>query len=586
VKFDGNYYIDGGDSCGFDIEDRFTVSAWVLDGEGPIFTRMEDKEEGKGYALGIKSGHVQVHLTSVWATDAVRIESEETLAPGKWHHVALTYSGSRMAEGAKLYIDGALARVKVQQDNLYRPFRNAGKAVKDPLRIGGGWGAQKRFRGLLDQVRAYNRVLPSAEVSALALDESIQAAALKKPGERSEIEKYVLRRSYLESAAPTEWKAEWLSKLDLERQREELIRSFPTVMVMAERPTLKDTFILVRGAYNVHGDKVEPGVPAVLPPLPASAPANRLGFAKWLIDEKNPLLARVTVNRFWQMYFGTGIVKTTEDFGRQGEWPSHPELLDWLAVEFMRTGWDVKALQKLIVTSATYRQASESTPELQQRDPENRLLARGPRVRLPAEMIRDQALFASGLLVEKVGGPPVKPYQPDGLWKDLTMQDMDYVQGHGDDLHRRSLYTYWKRTVAPPMLANFDSALRESCVVRETRTNTPLQALNLMNDVTFLEAARLLGQRMIEEGGAAPNQRLSYGFQLLTGRAPSKEEQDILRQDLQYHLDYFSTKPEEIDRYLKQGEAPADPKLDRRELAAYASVGSLMLNLDETVTKE
>ena len=235
-------------------------------------------------------------------------------------------------------------------------------------------------------------------------------------------------------------------------------------------------------------------------PLPPDGPNNRLGFARWLTDPANPLLARVTMNRFWQMYFGTGIVKTTEDFGVQGEWPSHPELLDWLATEFGRTGWDVKAMQKLIVTSATYRQSSKTSPELQQRDPENRLLARAPRFRLPAEMVRDQALFVSGLLVEKLGGPSVKPYQPDGLWKELVMQDMDYTQGKGEDLHRRSLYTFWKRTVAPPMMANFDSAMRESCTVRENRTNTPLQALNLMNDVSFLEASRFVGQRMMKEG--------------------------------------------------------------------------------------
>jgi len=356
--------------------------------------------------------------------------------------------------------------------------------------------------------------------------------------------------------------------------------------VMAERPTRKDTFVLVRGAYNVPGEKVQPGVPAVLPPLPAGAPNNRLGFAKWLIDPGNPLLARVTMNRFWQMYFGTGIVKTTEDFGVQGEWPSHPELLDWLATEFIRTGWDVKAMQKLIVTSATYRQSSQVSPELEQRDPENRLLARAPRFRLAAEMIRDQALFVSGLLAEKVGGPSVKPYQPAGLWKELVMQDMDYTQGKGEDLHRRSLYTFWKRTVAPPMMANFDSANREACVVRENRTNTPLQALNLMNDVSFLEASRFVGQRMMKEGGAAPDARLRYGFRLVTGRAPSAAEQQVLHDSLQYHLDYFSDKKNDVGAFLNQGEARTDPSLDARELAAYTAVSSLLLNLDEAVTKQ
>jgi uncharacterized protein DUF1553 len=292
------------------------------------------------------------------------------------------------------------------------------------------------------------------------------------------------------------------------------------------------------------------------------------------------------VNRFWQMFFGVGLVKTTEDFGVQGDWPSHPELLDWLAVDFVQSGWDVKRLHKLILTSAAYRQSSRTTPQLTQKDPENRLLARGPRFRMPAEMVRDAALFEAGLLTEKLGGPSVKPYQPAGLWKELVMQDMDYSQAHGADLYRRSLYTFWKRTVAPPMLANFDSAMRESCVVRENRTNTPLQALNLMNDVTFLEAARFIGQRMLKEGGSGADSRLRYGFRLITGRTPSPAEALVLRDSLQYHLDYFSGREEEIKAYLAQGDSRPEPALDRRDLAAYGSVASLMLNLDEAVTKE
>jgi hypothetical protein len=291
------------------------------------------------------------------------------------------------------------------------------------------------------------------------------------------------------------------------------------------------------------------------------------------------------VNRFWQMYFGTGLVKTVEDFGVQGEWPSHPELLDWLATEFVRTGWDMKALQKLIVTSAAYRQSSAATPELLQRDPENRLLARGPRVRLPAEVIRDQALYVAGALKEKLGGPSVKPYQPDGLWQEISMQDMDYNRSKGDDLYRRSLYTFWKRTIAPPMMLNFDAAARESCVVRETRTNTPLQALNLMNDVTFVEAARLVGERMIREGGADAAHRLEYGFRLVVGREPTPDERRILADNLSYHMDYFASGAR-VKEYLAHGDAHPDPKLDARQVAAYGAVASLLMNLDETITKE
>jgi hypothetical protein len=375
----------------------------------------------------------------------------------------------------------------------------------------------------------------------------------------------------------------WQRLTTLEREREVLERTFPTVMVMAENPQPRETFLLTRGAYDKPGEKVEAGVPGALNPLPTGAPNNRLGFAHWVTSPDNPLTARVAVNRFWQMYFGVGLVKTVEDFGLQGEWPSHPELLDWLATEFVRTGWDVTAIQKLIVTSATDRQSSRATPEMLRRDPENRLVARGPRQRLPAEMLRDSALFVSGLLVEKIGGPSVKPYQPAGLWKELAMQDMDYVQSKGDDLYRRSLYTFWKRTIPPPMLAAFDAANREACVVRETRTNTPLQALNLMNDVTFVEAARKLAERMIREGGTDP---LTYGFRVVTARRPSPDELRVLADGLAYHRDYFSTDATRAAEFLKQGESPVDASMDTSELAAYAAVASLMLNLDEASAKE
>jgi hypothetical protein len=498
----------------------------------------------------------------------------------------MTYDGSIMAQGVQIYIDGKPAKTQVLADNLYRPFRNAGKTFKEPFRIGGGTGAANRFRGEIDGVHVYGRMLSDEEIRGLALGEPIAAVAQKPATSRSESESQVLRWYALENAGETATRDAWKKYQSLKREKEKLERSFSTVMVMAESPVRKQTHLLVRGAYDKPGDLVEPGIPAVLPPLPVGAPNNRLGFAEWLISPQNPLLARVTVNRFWQMYFGTGIVKTIEDFGSQGEWPSHPELLDWLATEFIRTGWDTKAMQKLIVTSAAYRQSSQETPELVERDPENRLLARGPRFRLPAEMIRDQALYVAGLLTEKLGGPSIKPYQPAGLWKELSMQDMDYVQSKGSDLYRRSLYIFWKRTIAPPMMVNFDAAQRESCVVRETRTNTPLQALDLMNDVTFVEAARFLGQRMIKEGGADAASRLGYGFKLALGRAPSTAEAQILRDNLNYHRDYFAAKPADVEAYLKQGDSPADPALDRRELAAYASVASLILNLDEMVTKQ
>ena len=568
--FDGKQAFDAGDVARFDIDDRFTLSAWVS-GEGAVFSKMADNARGKGYGVYLEQGRVHVHLTSNYNDDAIRMESVETLSPSRRYHLLVTYTGSRMAEGVRVYVDGKSVEMKVLLDTLYRPFRNAGRVFKEPFRVGGGGGPERRFRGRIEDVRAWDRVLREDEIAAIA--------------DRPEARQAKRRWHYLELEAAPEVREAWKRRLALEREREALERSFPTVMVMEERPARKDTFLLLRGAYDKPGEKVEPGVPAALPPLPGGAPDGRLGLARWLVDPANPLTARVAVNRFWQMYFGTGLVKTVEDFGSQGEAPSHPELLDWLATEFARSGWDVKAMQKLIVTSATYRQSSRATPELAQRDPENRLLARGPRVRLPAEMVRDQALAAAGLLVEKRGGPSVKPYQPEGLWKDISMQDMDYVQSHGPDLYRRSMYTFWKRTIAPPMMMNFDAANREACVVREHRTNTPLQALNLMNDVTFLEAGRFIGQRMLKEAGPDPAARLRHGFKLVLARTPSAAEEHVLRDSLQFHLDYFADAAK-AKEFVAVGESPADPALKVRDLAAYGAVASLLLNMDEAVTKE
>jgi hypothetical protein len=586
--FDGKLFVNRGAVARFDIENSFSLSAWIYSDEipdGSVMSRMADNPKGKGFGVHMDHGKVHVNFTSTWADDAIRVETARVLEPKTWHHIAVTYSGSRMADGVHVYVDGHLEKTTILLDTLYRPFRNAGKVFDEPFRIGAGWGNERRFKGRIDEVRVYSRVLDERDLAVLALDESVNEIARKPDAQRLPAEKFEMRSAYLATAAPAEIRS-LAEKLDaLLDERAKLEATFPTVMVMAEANPPKSTFLLVRGAYDHPGEKVSPGVPAVLPPLPAGVPNNRLGFAEWVIDPENPLLARVTANRFWQMYFGTGIVKTVEDFGSQGEWPSNPELLDFLATEFVRSGWDVKGLQKLIVMSATYRQSSETTPELLQRDPENRLLARGPRFRLPAEMIRDQALSAAGLLAEKIGGPSVKPYQPEGLWKEISMQDMDYVQGHGDDLYRRSLYTFWKRTIAPPEMINFDSANREACVVRETRTNTPLQALNLMNDVTYVEAARFIGQRMMSEGGATAEDRLRYGFRLVTGHWPSKMQQEVLLENLRFHRDYFSDAAK-VDAYLAQGESRPDAKLDRRDLAAYASVASLLLNLDEVMTKE
>lgn len=374
-----------------------------------------------------------------------------------------------------------------------------------------------------------------------------------------------------------------------QKSLEEANRAVLTTMVLEDLPRPRETFILLRGAYDRYGEKVSCGTPEALPPLPKDAPPNRLGLARWLVAPDNPLTARVAMNRLWQQLFGVGLVKTAEDFGLQGERPSHPELLDWLAVTFQRgsraqTPWNVRAMVRLIVSSSTYRQSSRVTPALLARDPENRLLARAPRYRLPSWMLRDQALALSGLLVEKIGGPPVKPYQPEGVWEDFSYGKIVYQQDHGDALYRRSLYIFWRRSVAPTML--FDTASRQVCTVRVARTNTPLQALTLLNDITYVEASRAFAQRVLQQGGPTPRERLAFAFRTATARAPGPQEMAALERSLRRALERYRRQPEEAKRLIAVGESKPDPALDPAELAAYASVCSLILNLDEVLSKE
>ena len=358
-----------------------------------------------------------------------------------------------------------------------------------------------------------------------------------------------------------------------------------SVMIMAEMDTPRETFILERGAYDKPGKRVFPSVLSALPALPESVPNNRLGLARWLVDPANPLTARVTVNRYWQMLFGSGLVRTPENFGTQGERPTHPNLLDWLAVDFVESGWDVKSLLKKIVMSATYRQESKGSADQMRKDPTNKLLSRGPRFRLSAEAVRDQALLLAGLLQERLGGPSVKTYQPEGLWFDIAAGG-GYTRDAGEDLYRRSLYTYWRRTIGPPSMLNFDSATRETCTVRTERTNTPLQALNLMNDVTFVEASRKFGERMYLEGGDTPEDRLAYGFEMANARPPSTRESEILTQAFAKQSKSFKDDPKAAKNLLAEGESPVHRRAKQTELAAYAMTAGLILNLDETVTKQ
>jgi len=356
-----------------------------------------------------------------------------------------------------------------------------------------------------------------------------------------------------------------------------------TVMVLHELAKPRPTYLLNRGLYDQpdKSERLHPATPPVLGAWNTKWPRNRLGLAQWLINPAHPLTARVTVNRMWQHYFGHGLVKTSENFGVQGELPSHPELLDWLATEFIRRKWDSKAINRLIVTSATYRQASIASPELLQRDPENRLLTRGPRKRLTPYAIRDAALSVSGLMVGTLGGPSVKPYMPPGLWGSIS--NARYKQDKGDKLYRRSMYTYWRRTIPPPTMMTFNAAAREICIVRTDQTTTPLQALTMMNNKAFVEAARFLGEKMMKQETQAPHQRVAWAFRLVTSREPSQDELELLMEDLSFFLKDFEQSPASANKLLKVGEKPADAALPATELAAYALVANTILNLDEAI---
>lgn len=582
AKFSGKSYLDAGDLADFGYFDKFSLGAWIRpDGRqgGTIISRMTDVERGDGYYLVLSGGKLQFNLVKRWLDDSIRVETRQSLPTGKWSHVFATYDGSRVAGGIRLYVDGKPWKLKVNLDGINQSF-----AAKAPLRIGGGGGARNRFRGLIDDARVYDRALSSDEVSIVAtarrIDEIVAVPAPKRtPGARRKMALW-----YLNTHAADEARAAHRNLQRLRRKKQRFVENLPTVMVMQERPTRRPTFVLNRGEYDNPGVRVEPGVPASLSPWPNDAPNNRLGFARWLVAPENPLTARVAVNRFWQMLFGVGIVKTTEDFGSQGERPSHPKLLDWLAVEFRENGWNVKAILKTIVMSATYRQSSRFTNR-KPNDPENRLLSRGPRFRLSAEAIRDQALAVSGLLTEKLGGPSVKPYQPAGLWKEIATVGV-YDQSHGPDLYRRSLYTYGKRTVTAPTMATFDGTAREFCTVRRARTNTPLQALTLLNDVTFVEAARVFAERAMIKGGKTPAERITFAFRAATSRKPSARELQILVAGFHAHRKSYAADRKAALKLISTGEAPRNKKLNPAEHAAYTAITSVILNLDEVITKE
>jgi hypothetical protein len=597
ADFDGETHMDLGGVGGFERSDPFSLALWLRTnartGMG-VLQKLDPSEGRRGYELvfdesqplpGLKRGsHLQVRLIHRWPEDSIQVQTKDRLILGTWYHIAIDYDGSGKASGLRICLDGKPRQIDVIQDHLAGSIRTPATLQIGNKKLGFA------YKGQMDDLRIYNRQLGAEEIEQLALHQPARGTLLIAPAKRSKDQRDRLREYFLSYDAPEPVRKVYADLKSLRAQKERLDEIVPTSMVMEEMTKPRDTFVLARGDYRNKGEKVTRGVPPIFPPLPKDAPVNRLGLAKWLLDPSHPLTARVAVNRYWQMYFGAGLVKTAEDFGSQGEPPSHPELLDWLATEFMRTGWDIKAMQRLIVTSATYRQSSRVAPALREKDPENRLLARGPRFRLPAEMIRDNALAVSGLLNDEIGGRGAFPYQPKGLWEEIAYGDVysaqTYTPSHGKDLYRRSMYTFWKRTSPPPSLITFDAPDREKCTARRLVTNTPLQALVLMNDPTYIEASRMLAQRMIAEGGSSPAKRIRFAFRLATARAPSANEMQTLLDLARRELAEYRSDKDAAAKLLQVGESPADPKLNASELAAWTTVASTILSLDETITKE
>ncbi len=614
VSLDGQTELSFGNPAPFDRNEPFTFALWMRPGLGKAanyaFQKIEDQTSRRGFEMVFEETHLidiqrwaaplTIRLTAAWPSDAIVIRTKESFNNNEWKHLAIAYDGSGAAAGLKVYLNGALAPVEVLKDSLKNQTKNNADLIIGDKSLG------RAYSGGLDDMRFYSSVLSAEEIRNLAVEYPIQTILSGIAGKRSKEEIDRLREHYLVHVAPEEMKRAHAELKDLKAQKKAFDKTILNTMVMQELGKPRDTFVLARGDYRNKTDKVTPGVPSVLPPLPAGGGANRLALAKWLVDPHHPLTARVAVNRHWQMFFGHGIVKTSEDFGMQGELPVNQDLLDWLACEFAQgsgesesairnpqsamKAWDVKALQRLILTSAAYRQSSKVTPALQEKDPENRLLARGPRHRLQAELVRDNALAISGLLDNRIGGPSVLPYQPAGLWEELAFGDgfsrQTYEQDHGPDLYRRSMYTFWKRTVPPAALVTFDAPDREKCVIRRAVTNTPLQALILLNDPTYLEASRVLAEKTMLETTRDVNQRIASLFRRATARKPSAEETRVLRELLNQQLAVYRADKKAAADLLHNGESKADPKLDASELAAWTMVASTVLNLDETITKE
>ncbi len=572
----------GGD---FGRNQPFSIALWIntpdVKDRAVVFHRSRAWTDAgsRGYELLLEDGRLSAALIHFWPGNAIRIRTKQPIVTDQWVHVVMAYDGSSRAAGLRLFVNGQPADCEIVRDQLFKEITGGGV---NELTLGQRFRDRGFKNGLVDELQVFDRCLTTIE-AAHACDVKSLAEALAVPADSLTADQKQALFDYYLARFDQPYREAVAALTELRQQRSAVIDAVPELMVMREMDQPRPAFVLQRGAYDAPGEQVQPGVPDAILPWEDAWPKNRLSLAHWLTDPRHPLTARVAVNRFWQLLFGRGIVTTPEDLGSQGQLPSHPELLDWLARSFVDSGWDVKALLRRMVLSATYRQDSVCSAELLARDPDNVLLARGPRYRLPAEMIRDNALFASGLLVSRVGGPPVKPYQPAGLWEEKSGAKYDRDVGEGS--HRRSLYTFWKRTSPPPAMVTLDAAKREVCVVKRATTSTPLQALVLLNDPQYVEAARGLAQRALVECGPQVADRLAWTFRMLTSRPPADAELRVLQQLWDEQRQEFAARPEAALQFLAVGDHRRDEKLDAADLAALTVVAEAIMNFDETVTK-
>ncbi|MEY4403787.1 MAG: hypothetical protein RIR91_1822 [Verrucomicrobiota bacterium] len=572
--------LDLGDVGNFDTKKPFSVGGWfrpsAVMGTQALVARMDDPKAAQGWSLFLANANYGFYLISKWPNDAIKVTTTKALAKkDTWQHVVVTYDGSGKAEGIKLYVDGVMAPLNLEVNKL-----TTSSQAKTPTRLGQR-STSEFFEGAAQELRFYDRALSGTEANVLAKVDDLRAALAGKPNPKTKeklLEYYIgVSRADVQTVA--------VRQQQLEAELKAIKDRSPLTHIQEERKDMMPSAnILVRGAYDKKGDQVAAEVPAALGKLPADAPKNRLGLARWLVSEQNTLTARVTVNRMWQELFGQGIVKTSEDFGIMGSMPTHPELLDWLAVEFRRSGWDVKAFYRLMLTSATYRQAAIQTPEKVEKDRDNSLLSRGPRFRMDAEMIRDQALAASGTLSPRMGGPGTKPYQPENIWEVVGVGIQVYRPDKGENLYRRSLYNYWRRMAPPASLDLFNAPSREVTCVRRDRTNTPLQALVTLNDPQYVEASRQLAQRTLL-AQKADDARFQFAAERVLVRPLKAAELAILRDSLAKLRQHYSAQPADAEALLKVGDAPADPALPKPELAAWTMLCSQLFNLDEVLNK-